>query len=329
MKKILIYSWLRGIGDGIINSGYIVELKKIYPDSEIDIFCYPTYALPYETNPYVNKIYKLKTFKRKMIKSVLVQLNTLWELRKNKYDIVIDTGSSYQKINFKFLKMINGKDVYGFYKNNNKYGYTKEYLSKIYSHLSMKGSYEPFNLLTPPKYVFIIPNESKKKAEIFLKEKININKKNILFNPEGAHNKTLHKDKIIEIFNEFSKLKDTNIFVNSTKKTRDMIIKILEKTEYENIFLAYEGNIFDVGALLEKMDLCVSVDTALVHMASALGINVVGIYANTSKSKDLYPPRFVKYEIVTQKEKSKKSDDLHNFSIEELILKVKKMLNDN
>lgn len=74
------------------------------------------------------------------------------------------------------------------------------------------------------------------------------------------------------------------------------------------------------------MDLLISVDTSLIHIASAVGTNVIGIYANSPRFIKGYPPRFIKYKIVTQKEESKKDYELHNFEIKDIFKALDEIL---
>lgn len=154
MKRILLYNWQKGIGDGIINSGYVLEIKKTYPEAEIDLVCHPLYSLGYKTNKYIGTIYCWRCYKNKILKNFLCQLDLLYKLRKNKYDLVLDINSSYQKLNFSFLKFIAAKENYGIYKSINKYDYTKNDLARIYDKLGTKSVYECLGIEKVPKYIF-------------------------------------------------------------------------------------------------------------------------------------------------------------------------------
>ncbi len=83
-KKILLIQ-LRQLGDIILTTPCLRELKKAWPDASIDFLCHPMGKLILKGNPYLNQLitYDLKA-------SWIEQLRFLESLRKARYDLVLD-----------------------------------------------------------------------------------------------------------------------------------------------------------------------------------------------------------------------------------------------
>lgn len=148
--KILIWAMARALGDGIIYSGYPKEIKKLYPEAQLDIIATKVHAKALDNNPYIDNIYHFNTYNKpfsritrtKIYLNPLFHIKNLLKLRKQKYDIVIDVDSSYKWSNLFMIKFIMGKNykqenriLSGKYRKNNKYKYDENFLLKTYTHL--------------------------------------------------------------------------------------------------------------------------------------------------------------------------------------------------
>ena len=99
--KVLIWAMGRALGDGVIYTGYPREIKKIYPDAEIHIFCTKMHAAAFKNNPYVDKFYFFNTYNKpfnkitrtKIFLNPIFHIKNLLKARREKYDILIDVDS--------------------------------------------------------------------------------------------------------------------------------------------------------------------------------------------------------------------------------------------
>jgi heptosyltransferase III len=63
------------------------------------------------------------------------------------------------------------------------------------------------------------------------------------------------------------------------------------------VFVPQNPDILEVAAILERMQMLISPDTAMVHLASALKVPVVGLYYNIEKEV-LWRPFGVPYRTI-------------------------------
>ena len=157
--KILIWAMGRALGDGVIYTGYPREIKKIYPDAEIHIFCTKMHAAAFKNNPYVDKFYFFNTYNKpfnkitrtKIFLNPIFHIKNLLKARHEKYDILIDVDSSYKWSNRFMIKFIMGnykaenRVLAGRFKENNKYGFTKKILFNTYTHLYNQEEGSPYS----------------------------------------------------------------------------------------------------------------------------------------------------------------------------------------
>ncbi len=85
--KILVIA-LAGIGDALIATPLIRELRANFPDATIDaLLMWPGAKDLLENNPHLNRVYQ-----KNLIKSGKLEgLTFLWSLRKNRYDVSLNT----------------------------------------------------------------------------------------------------------------------------------------------------------------------------------------------------------------------------------------------
>src|SRR5262249_46810137 len=101
--KILVVS-LAGIGDTLIATPLIRELRAIYPQAQIDALVLWAGARDaLEGNPYVNNVYQKNLLKSSKAEA----LKFLWSLRRHKYDVSINAHPQ-GKIHYRIVARIIG-----------------------------------------------------------------------------------------------------------------------------------------------------------------------------------------------------------------------------
>ncbi len=86
-NKILVVRF-SSLGDVLLTTPLLKELKKVYPNAEIDFLVKQQFIQAVETNKNLNRIYELTQNKNNKI---LIQT-----LRKNKYDLVVDLQNNFR-----------------------------------------------------------------------------------------------------------------------------------------------------------------------------------------------------------------------------------------
>lgn len=343
--KILIWVMARALGDGVIYTGYVRELKRLYPQSEIDIFCTKMHAAAFKNNPYVDKFYYFNTYNKpfnkvtrtKIFLNPIFHIKNLLKARKEKYDILIDVDSSYKWSNRFMVKFIMGGGLFaskthgtiaGRFRENNKYGYTKEKLLKTYTHLYNASESSAYAYLfkdnkIDDKYELFIDEKSLKKADEYYK-KTACNNKKIIFNGEGS-DKSISSEKIIDTLNALLKAyPEYYIYIIGYSAYYEKYNEIVKKIDNKRLQITYKTNIQDAFALIKYADLLISVDTALIHIASALGTNVCEIISYGKKGNYVGRPRFVDFVICENKKNNK--FDLDGFEIDDILEATRKLI---
>lgn len=341
--KILIWAMARALGDGVIYTGYPREIKKVYPDAEIHIFCTKMHAAAFKGNPYVDKFYFFNTYNKpfnkitrtKIFLNPLFQLKNLLKARHEKYDILIDVDSSYKWSNRFMIKFIMGGGLFakprgivaGKFKEKNKYKYDKKFLYKTYTHLFSADEGSAYSIISPDidknnKYELYIPEDKENRAAEYFKQ-VAGNNKIIIFNGEGS-DKNISSAKITETLKQLlNYFPEYHFFILGYSAYTDKYTEIISTVNSPNLHITYKTDIQDTFALIKTADLLISVDTALIHIASAVGTNVCEIVSYGMKGNVVGKPNFVDYIICECK-----SDifDLDKYNIDDVVNAVKRLI---
>ena len=309
--KILIWNMGRAIGDGVMSTGYPTFIKAKFPDAVIDIFCTKLHSLAFFNNPHIDTILLFKTKSKntnmprsKIIMNPVSQLKNLTLAKKRQYDIIIDTSSVNSFFNRLMLRYISSKNtkIYGMLDPSKKSKSKYRKLISFYDDVYETCAYEIFdkNIFSKAKYQLFCSDAKLKKAYNYFEEYINKNNIIVIFNGEGSA-RTISSKKIIETCSFLIK-QDSNIhiFFLGYEKIYDKYNEILKKINSPNIHITYNTDIEDTASLIKYAHVLISVDTAVIHIAAAMGTKVCEIISNVYK-KNYYPgfPRFIEYEIVT------------------------------
>lgn len=303
--KILIWTMARALGDGIMLSGYPRQIKKIYPDSQLDIMCTKMHAAALKNNPFIDNIYLFNTYNKffsnvprtKIFFNPLFHFPNLIKLKKQQYDILIDTDTSHKWNNLFMIKFIlganyiaKGKQLSGkLYTANIKY-YDK--LSKIYTFLAKDWSLGEYktaysvidtDIDNNAASELFISSDKENKAIQYYQNKCG-NCKKIIFNGEGS-DKTISSSRIITTLkNILSAFPLYHIFILGYNAYYDKYYDIISQINSDRVHITYKTDIQDTMALIKYADLLISVDTSLIHIASAVSTKVCEIISYGKKN---------------------------------------------
>ena len=220
-------------------------------------------------------------------------------------------------------------------KKNGRYGVSGDELS-LYDYYTEKpkknhfrdiwlGVLKPFNI-TPKSnaYDLFVSDELMSKAQNFTKQYSS----NFLIgiNLEGAVKGK--KIKFSELFNICRRLnqKDKNIqiiILSEPNNFQETSLNI-QKMALNYVVMSYKtDNILSVAALISQLDLIITPDTSIVHIASAFNKPVVSIHEDNRDSYELFAPTSKLNRTVFSK--SKKS--LDGFSLNILLSHCSELIN--
>lgn len=282
MKILIIHSF--GIGDMIMFTPTLKEIKTKYPDSIIDflIFQKPS-AEPIKNCKYTNEIFYTTFHYKDLIKNIFL-------IRKKLYDISIYTSGANPIKASIYSFLLGAKLRIGEYMKYKLPLYTEQVkfnanIHRVESNLSLINQIA--NLNTKP--LFCLDQDSENYSLNFLSK---FQTSTIIGIHPGCNQKYANKRweiekyisliKLIEVEYQFSKIL---IFIGPDEKDVGKEIK----NNIPNIILI-ENNLQSVSAIISKLDLMITNDSGLGHIASCFNINILTIFskythANPTKIK--------------------------------------------
>lgn len=329
IKKILCIK-PRGIGDIVLSTIVLENLKEHFPDSEIHYLTEEFAKLSVANNPHVAKVLTYK--KLDFILSVI------HKVRKEKYDIVFDFWSNPKTAQITFLS--GAKYRIGFGYRGRKYAYNiKANAGRGEGH-SAEHNLEllkAISIAIKTKNIYFAPGEdANQKADNYFKETFAENDFVIGIIPSGGWpSKRCDAEKWIEFCEKiYSRYKNKFLILWGPGDENDAtrIYSALKP----NSVLAPQTDIGEMAGLISKCNLIIANDSGPMHIAAAMNVPTIGIFGPTNPKK--HGPYSTKSDYLIK-------DDLHciicdklecpynhecmkELSADILLSKVEKLLNE-
>ena len=318
-KKVLIMKYDR-IGDMIVATPLFRELKNAYPNINISVLASKTNKDVIKYNPYVDHVYI--NYKNNIIND----FPTLLHLRKKKFDVCIELEHSVIPHAILRLKIINSKKNISIHKDG-RYGIKGEEL-ELYDYFTNKDNKGHFSKIWLDTLTFFGIKSSSHKYDIFLSDLERDRAKNFVLslgdkikigiNIEGSFpEKSIQKEELKQICSGlFKNFKNIVIVILSSPSRISNTNKIISEIGLDNVISSYSTEtIIDVAALIEHLDLIITPDTSIVHVASAFDKPVVSIHENNQHSFRLWSPSSSLSKTVF----AKSNYGLSEYSVEKVI----------
>ena len=252
-----------------------------------------------KNNPYISSVYYFKNYykpwktvrQEKIIYNVFIQkfFGDLKKAAANKYDYILDIDSHYNKANLKMLEYLKEKTSAKLIaKTNPKSNNLKN--KNLFDEFTSGYPFEALGINDIPVPELYISDEYNKKAVEYLDNYKHHNGGgllNVIINGEGSGLKSLNSDEIINITNAvLKKFDNINIFFLGYpgKGVIEKYTNIINATDKNRVFLTYKTSVEDSFALINNADLVISVDTAVIHIATALNTKFIEICGYASKN---------------------------------------------
>lgn len=298
--KILINA-LSGIGDALMFSPALKQLKQNLPDSSIDMLVmFKSVKEMYEHNPFLDKIYFINFLGQSKFNSFA----EIRKLKQNEYDVSINVYPA-NRFEYNFLNSMLGAKK----KIAHHYLHTNLFRAEYFNDILINEVRDRHNVLQNTDLIKNITNsesssdsEDSGKMEIYISEK---HKQKALewineINPGKKLLAGFHAGSAL-LKNHINKRWDKNKFAETGKiLVRDYNAKILLfgnelelNAEIRNMIgeealIASTPDFMDSVARMKHCNLFISNDTAFLHCAAALNIPTVAIFGYTNY-KELYP----------------------------------------
>ncbi|NWF89689.1 MAG: glycosyltransferase family 9 protein [Ignavibacteriaceae bacterium] len=284
IKKILLIK-PRGIGDIVLSTIVIDDLKKTYPSAEIHYLTETFAKDALANNPFVAKVHTME-------KTEFV-LKVVFRLRKEKFDMIIDLWSNPRSAQITFLT--HAKYRVGFSYRGRKYAYNILGTSEKGEHHSAEHNLELLKTLgiaiNSKRIHFYVSEEESKWAKEFIKSNLSSNRKLIGIIPSGGWpSKRCDAAKWVEICTAIKQKYDAAFLIlwgPGDEIDANYIKNILK----EDAVLIPEVKIGKLSALIKYCNLVIANDSGPMHISAALGVPTLGIFGPTNpKAHKPYSP---------------------------------------
>ncbi|WP_456325442.1 glycosyltransferase family 9 protein [Desulfonauticus submarinus] len=282
---------LFGLGDTLLFTPALKVLKENKPNFILDVFVFKKSIYDIlRHNPYIdNLIYQplLSWGKLKTLHYILTSL-------RGKYDITINFFPSNRK-DYNLFAYLTGAKV----RLGHRYWHSDLKELNFLKNLTIKENKdlhcveENINLIKLldinlngkeiPKMQVYLTQEEIKHGLNFLKQwdkkaaKIGVHAGSSSF--KNHYNKRWPKENFLTLVNYFKK---AIFFLFGTDEEKEVNEFISKNSKYKNVVLVENKGIREVAAIIKNLDLFISNDSGLMHLAAAVGTKTIGIFGPTN-----------------------------------------------
>lgn len=339
-KKILLID-LAGIGDMIMSSVPIINLREHYKRAQISILTYPNPAKAVFKCPLLNQVHVLSN----NFFSGIRNLSVLTSLRKENFDLAINlhqhyslTGALKMRI---LLFLINAKKTAGRNTDGKAQFYDIKILDTIYADKhNVDYKLELLQAVGCPikeKRLRIWFDEvDVKEANKFLKEN-SISETDLIIGINPGAARISHRwpwQRFKETAEHLINNHEAKIIITGSRE--DSLLAQRIKQEKENVIVA-TGKLSMTGlfALMQSMHLFITNDTGPMHIANALGLATVAIMGTKVMKSSPYQKencQIVKADIdckICYKQNCRSLDCMQSIKTDQVITAASKLLKED
>lgn len=277
IKKILIVELLQ-LGDLLVITPALRALKDKFKDAKIDVLVNKNTRDLLCGNKNINKILTYETFK-----------NLMNKLRQNNYDIgvilhhgsfIISLALLLGKVKYRIgctkVGLFSGK---GFFLNK-KIKPKLKWQHKIQDNLDVVRSIG-VNTNNYKLEIHTDDNSREYVKKLFISNKI-YERPIIGIHPYSKHyTQRWYCDRFVKLADELIKNYKATIIFTGSKGEDGYVNEIIQNMTEEPINLVGKTSLKQFIAIVEKLDLLISIDTSAIHIASALNKPVIALFGPT------------------------------------------------
>lgn len=325
IHRLLFLRFDDKIGDMIINTSLIREIKLNHPNIKIDVICGRNSFDVIKNNPYLNQIFLFK-------KGFISSYKLAQRLKPNFYDLVIDFRELTDARTLFILNRINAKINVGIKKEGYKLfniSINEDFRQKHITE-KIKSVLNLFRIQNPNlNYDLHLNSEDLKKVNLTLQES-RIYFPYIVINPYAAARfRNISLVRVLEIIqfhqNNSSTLTETkpsNVVLIGPPHKHEELQKFIKENKLKNVFcLPTIQTIMETAALISMADLVITPDTSIVHLASAFQRPTMALFREDRQELEqnsvIWAPFCKTYEMIYAAEKQQGEIDMSSFSIED------------
>lgn len=292
-EKILVVRY-RFIGDMILTVPFLRNLRRKYPDAQIDMLVAPNSYEVISECPYVNNFIIFDTTRKHKYETSGEKKKSFWsyvsELRAKKYDKAYVLKRSFSSALLCFLAGIKERIGYdtegrGFLLTQKVKYDTKKHESQCFLDVLRE---ENFEIDDGRLENWVKKENTFKIEEIFNQNKIEKDRIKVVIHATATNPKKLWSEENFAHLIKYLDGINVQIINIGAKNDREVYERIYTKTgELNNkpLNLCGELSLQESLALLKEVNMIVGNDSGNLHMAASVGTKVVGIYGAMPVSK--------------------------------------------
>ncbi|MCX6826721.1 MAG: hypothetical protein NTV06_05570 [candidate division Zixibacteria bacterium] len=314
------------LGDMVAIIPTIHAIKREFPHIQLEVMASAHNRILIDNDPTVKAVHIYR-------KNIFFDWPMIQRLRHRHFDIVYDPNCLDSVTGLLLSKIIGGRAIKAASRKQKLalfYDYCEPYLPNGEDH-NIDNGFLIFNLFgvkpetIDPFLPVFIPADSRAKASIFYENLyskafflIGVNISTGSFTRALPLNKYLS---IIEAINK--KYSSLRFIIFCTMDQRQEGIELLS-TVTAKVAIVPEGlSLLDAAAILEKVNLLISPDTSLIHLARLMKIPVIGFYTAHKRNFSSWRPYRQEYGTVV----SQDIDSVHDIQPEQVVAEFDWVLN--
>jgi len=318
--KTVIFFRPERIGDMVVTLPIVDGLKTFFPQIKVSVLASPKNLDLIKDDPRFDEIFLYTKDPRR-------DITELFRIRHRKFDCVIDTICD-DSVTALFLSHFcaAGKPIIGVGKEKYKEYYNFSYANRT-GHIidnSLK-LLEAFGISSEELSGFAAPYLSttvQNNAEVF----VNSFSKNgsrpvrVGYNlSSGAPTRVWPRDKCVKLIsNILASFPESQVVLIAVPGDRAQALSISNQFAKDVQVVPDNLGISEVSAIIKYLDVLVTPDTSLVHIARANRVPVVGLYSKNSKNFGLWHP----YAMIENAVTSQSDDNIFDITVDQVMDKL-------
>jgi len=293
----------QNIGDMIVCSPILRELKKAYPECNLQVIASKTNQEIAITNPYIDVVHLYQNKWNKL-------LPLLFKLRRQNFDVAVELEAKIVTRVVLMLRIISPKFILSVSKREGRYGIKPEDYTPYDFYTDEKLNHQRDTCLdilrllnircTKKNYDLFYLEKHKERALAFL-ENFESQEVIIGLNISGSsHEKKISDNDVDKIITGlYSLTKNIKIILLHKLESKQSIDKLITYDKISYVFPSYPTeSILDVAALVNSLDLLITPDTSLVHIACAYKKPLLAIYRKDNVAFEAWHPKSSNHHVI-------------------------------
>jgi len=280
IKRVLVIQ-LGDIGDVVLTTPTIRALKENHPTGEIFVLLRRYARELLEGSPWADGVISLNKKRRKFTQEIAYQKDFLLELRKKRFDLVIDLRAGTRGA---FLSFLSGARLrVGRYRGDGKLWRNRlfTHLIRPENELCQYSSLHNLNILAPLELrigdtspqLTVTKEKERSAADILRRQKVPLDRPIIAIHPFSRWGyKEWPIGNYIELINDIGSRHGVSILMTGSDDERHRAAEIVKRSQIDVYSLAGKTSIGELAAVLKRCSLLIGIDSAPVHIAAAVGI---------------------------------------------------------